>query len=221
MAYTQGQLIEQVYLHITGGQPTEDFDVERIDIKTAIPAIMASVALIESRRSRLEAHQMRTSRLGVDPAWLITETFAVFKDEDRDQSYMKFEKKVTLLDNMYGIANVGAIKGNCVFAPTIHRFATAGIDREMRAAGVTMWYYEKVGNEERVYLKFLPVVVSEIWISYMPSFDDLEEDEIVPIPSGLELEVLQQAINFFQSEADKRADSLNNHNDDRNVPKRQ
>ena len=216
MAYTSEELVDQVYLHLSGGQPTEDMDVQRIDIKKAMPSILAAVALIDSRRARNEARADKTSQLGVDPAWLITEFFEIQFDTIRDQRYFKFEKKVTLLDNVYGIANVGAERGDCVFSPSPHRFATAGVDHEFRSAGLVIWYYEKIYNEERVYIKYLPPVVEEVWVSYMPSFDDLDDKDIVPIPAGLELQVLQEAINFFAAEADRPADALNNHNDDRN-----
>ena len=221
MAYTSKQLVDQVYLTLAGGQPTEDFDVQRVDIKKAMPAILAAVALIDNRRERQQAKNNRESTMGVDPAWMITEFFKIITDTLRDERYFKFEKKVTLLDNLYGISNVGAQKGNCRFLQSPNRFASYGVDDELADAGLVIWYYEKIYNEDRVYIKSLPPVVEEVWVSYMPSFDDLADDDIVPIPAGLELQVLQEAINFFLPQADRPADGLNNHNDDRHVAKRQ
>lgn len=224
MAYTKAEAIEQVYLHITGGQPTEDFNVQREDIAAYIGNVFNTVALIDSRRRRQEAKQEGVGSTGVDPAFLSTEFLTVAYDADQGMKYAEFIKKVLLMDNAYGIAEVGAKKfneekGDMAFVKIKGRYDGVGLDYLFTE--VVRWYYDNVSGKQRIYFKGISPVVEEVRVSYVIAFDDLAMDDLVPLPSGLETEVIDRTVAFFQAEADKQVDNTNNSNDDRRNAQRQ
>lgn len=215
MAYTKAQMVDQVYLLISGGQPTEDFDVQREDIEIYIANAINHVALIDSRQRRREDRLTGDGSSGVDPSFLNVEYLPVQTDEKQDLKYVKFIKKPLLLDKTYGIAEVGAPKAQAPFVKQNSKHSDAKI--EYLFTGVTKWYYEKTEGEERIYFKNFPKTITEVRVGYIPSFDDLDDDDVIPLPSGMELEVVNLAVQFFSAEADRPADDTNNHNDDRNA----
>ncbi len=215
MAYTKAQMVEQVYLVISGGQPTEDFDVQREDIEMYMSNLINTIALEDSRRRRLEARRDNVGTTGVDASFLTVEYLTVLADDDAGQKYVKFIKKPLLLDDTYGIAEVGPKKGDNIFIKIKTRHD--GVKLDYLFTDVTRWYYENNKGEQRIYFKNIAPVVNEVRVAYVPSMDDLDDDELVPLPSGLETVVVDRAVAFFMQEANMPSDDLNNHNDDRNA----
>lgn len=219
MAYTKGEMVEQVYLYITGGQPTEDFNVQREDIAIYLANQINTVALIDSRRRRREAKMEGVGVSGVDAAFLSTVFLPIAYDSDQDMKYIEFVKKVMLMDNIYGIAEVGPKKGDMAFVKTNGRYDGVGLDYLFTET--VRWYYDNVNGKQRVYFKGIPDVMDEVRVAYVIAFDDLADDDLVNLPSGLETEVVDKAVMFFQGAADKKVDNLNNSTDDRNAPRQQ
>lgn len=224
MAYTKSEAVEQVYLFITAGQPTEDFNVQREDIAIYLANAFNTVALIDSRRRRKEAKSEGVGTVGVDTAFLTTMFLPIAYDADQDMKYIEFVKKAMLMDNTYGIAEIGPKKpnpesGDKPFVKIKNRYDGAALDYLFTE--VVRWYYDNVNGKQRVYFKGIPSIMKELRVSYVVAFDDLADNDLVPLPSGLELEVINMAVAFFQQEADRRADNLNDHNDNRNAPKQQ
>ena len=215
MAYTKAQMVQQVYLVISGGQPTEDFDVQREDIAMYLSNLINTIALEDSRRNRLEARRDNIGSLGVDPSFLTVENFSVLSDTVSALKYIKFTKKPLLLDNSYGIAEVGPIQGDSVFVKARTKHDGVGLDYLF--TGVTRWHFENNQGEQRIYFRNIPISISSVRVAYVPSMDDMDDDDIVPLPSGMETLVVDRAVAFFQMEADRPADDLINHKDDRNV----
>jgi hypothetical protein len=215
MAYTKGQMVDQIYLLISGGQPTEDFNVQRADISIYIANAINHVALVDSRRRRREAKMLNKGSTGVDTSFLSTEYLDIQTDTKQDLKFVTFDKKPLLLDDAYGISEVSAVQGEVPFVKMSSKYDGSTLD--YLYTGVTRWYYEKTEGEERIYLKNISHVIEQIRVAYVPSFDDLDDDDVVPLPSGMEIEVVNMAVQFFTVQADRPADDLNNHNDDRNA----
>jgi len=211
-------MADQVLLNISGGQPTEDFDVQIEDIIIYIANLIPAVVLEDSRRRRQEDRQDRVGTSGIDGSFLITEFLKVETDSNVGLKFARFIKKPLLMDKIYGIAEVGpkkptADRGDRPFVKLASRYDGVGLSHLM--AEETRWFYENDQGVQKIYFKGISHAVEEIRVSYVPSYEDLDADEIVPLPSGLEIDVVNRATVFFQQEADRPADGLNNHNDDR------
>ena len=213
MAYTKGELVEQIYLILTALQPTEDANIQKEDIETYIPNAINHVALVDSRNRRREARRDDVGDSGVDPAFLRAEVLPVQKDCDVNIHYAVFETSPLLMDNTYGIAEVSSVQGKRAFRKKMSKH-----DGDVIAylfQGIVRWYYENYMGEERLFFENLPDVVKEVRVYYVPSSDDLGDDDIVPIPSGLETEVIQKTVELFLIGTERPADNTNNHADDR------
>lgn len=213
MSYTKAQMVDQIYLLLAAGQPTEDFDIQREDISVYLPNAINTESLIDSRRRRQEARRDNVGSSGVDAAFLRVEFLTVEEDTNVGQKYVEFIVKPLLMDNTYGIAEVGPKKGDRVFVKINNRHD--GVRLDYLFEGVTRWYYENNQGSQRIYFKNIPDIVDQIRVAYVPSVDDLKDDDIIPIPSGLETLVLDRAVKFFLTMSEREADDMNNSNDDR------
>jgi len=214
MAYTKGQMIEQVYLAVHGGQPSPDVNVRREDIEALIVAATNYVTVKETRARRREEAQFGwLASPTVDTDFVGTYYLDVLYDDQRGLKYSELTMKIMSLPSNDGLQQVSALQGNTPFVKLRYQFEDVGSEGVL--INQTRYWYEKVGMSERVYYKNISNVVDKVMARLVVSIDDLNDDDIVPIPSGMELEVLQLAKEWFSGQRQMPADMLNNNKDDK------
>jgi len=63
-------------------------------------------------------------------------------------------------------------------------------------SGLYFWL-ETVNGEQRLYLKNVPDIVTQLIARYVVSTDDLSDDDLIPLPSMAEVDCIDLMVKFF------------------------
>jgi hypothetical protein len=89
----------------------------------------------------------------------------------------------------------------------------AGDDSVFAGLDADSFYYPEVYIEdERLYLRNLPVGVSSLFIRMIPAIDDFKSDDIIPIPAVLEAEYITMISKLLDEEKETPQDNYNDSN---------
>lgn len=215
MAYTKGELIEQVYLKVTGGQPSQDVNVKRFDIIPFVSAAIQWVLTKEIRQRRREEAQLGEYSSDVEDTFLGTFFFDVQTDEERCLQYIVLENRLQSLPGNGGLKYVSAPNSDYPFQKLLSQWEDVTVGKILSTSNITRYWYEKVETEERVYFKNLASIVDKVMVRMVTSLDTLGEDDLVPLPGGLEIEVLDMAVRFFAEQRNMPDDMINDNNDNK------
>ena len=212
---TKGELISQVLLNVTGGQPTQDSNVKRADIENYIESAI-NYALVESIR---EARVIARSEGDITQPYVSSDYLKVYQcldvsfDEKRDLKYLDLPFELISLHNNAALGNVWSVKGNIVLRKALSQAHLFGIGE----IGNTVFYWhEKIDDKDRLWFNTKNPYLQQVNVSAVPSIKDLDREDLIPMPSGREVRVMDLAIDFFRRQRFGMADNLNNNVDDGN-----
>lgn len=212
---TAKEIVEQVYIRISGGALSSDVNVVRADIFAMLPAAIGHVALIahrEDRREQLQDIQVYGggSLSEVNASILSTIQFPVLNDTDRGLHYMAIPGTIVGLPNDRGMSAVFPSQGDGSYIRIRDSREIIGIPCD----GVVFFWQENVAGETRIYLKGLgsPVCDHYAKLVYLPS--NLSESDVVPISGTVELRVIEYLVDFFTKQRMTPDDSRHDDNED-------
>ena len=202
---TKGEMISEVMLAVTGGKPTVDSAVLRPDIEVMLaPAINYSIVkdyYINKREGQSE----------IQDDFLASYLVSISNDTLRGQ-YLQLPQRVISLGNNKGIWSIRSPKGsNDVI---LSRASRRGHNQYY--TNLTGDYILAYPEGQRVYLDNVPPSVTSLLVTMVASVADLDEDDQVPVPAGVELEVIKILVDHFLGQREIPKDTIVNSRDDLN-----
>ncbi len=211
MSYTKGEFIDQIYLLIIGGQMSPDVNVKRADIEAYLAQAINYITVKEIRQRKREDDDRN-----VDSEFYKTYYVTPIWDTVRHKYYVILPARLQLLPGGDGIGSVAPRGSDKPSVKMRSPYELSGIEHIIQQE---MYWYEVIGNgdlrEERLYFINLGQPTPEMMIRMIPSIESLSNNDIVSMPSGLEVEVLNLAAQWFKEQRMLPADVLNNNKDDK------
>jgi hypothetical protein len=209
---TKGEMVELVYLYVSGGQLNADINIKREDIAAMLSAAINYVVLKESRIRRQESvSEWAGTATGIDGDFLGTFYLDVLYDTERELFYVHPTVRVVPLPSNRGIDTMAPIAGYREFKKLKGQFEDIGIEHVLR--DITRYWFERLGEEQRIFFKNIPSSIKKVILKAVVSAIDLTEGDEVPVPSGTEFEVLQLLQQWFSGEKQIPEDLRNNNSD--------
>lgn len=194
MAYQKGEAVEQVYLLLTGGKPTSQSTVKREDISPYLCA--ACQAVWSEDLSERKMNEIRSKRSGV--AFTYTEsdirtaqTLAITKDTVRNALFATVPFTIQAYAGQM-MWNVYPLEGFEPFYKIESRAELAGMDDLL---GMKFALLESRSDEQRIYI--YGAIVDNIVLEAPFNFNALADTDLLPVPAGREIAVIQKCVEFF------------------------
>lgn len=210
----KGELIESVYLNLSGGKLSDDIHIQREDIETYLPAAISWAIVKKDRIDKRDSMEEGIINNAVTAD--LTHTYLVDtikEDSKRGLDYIDLPVPIQSLDNNRGVVSMFPTKGDQSFrkvgGPT--HFQGLGI----ALSAVTLFWYEKTTDGDRIYIKNKSPFVKEVYVQLVPSIPDLDNDDTLPIPAGMEVEIIDLCIKFFRMQVYGETDYIIDNKDDK------
>lgn len=207
--YTKAQIIDQVYLAVTGGKPSPDVRVYRADIVKYVEAAVIEAIRDEERERHIR--MMRESRAGlrissdnkIDPGFTKTLTRTIQEDAN-GRKYIEVDGILNLPDDK-GLYSVRPKKGLGGWVRTSSPGSLIGTHM------TTTFFWR-----EPPYIFFENIAVNcDVLVQAAIGFTNLSDDDEIPIPSGYERFVVESATKFFFVQRDGKPDYIIDQKDDK------
>lgn len=201
---TKGQIIEQVYLWVSGGRLSPDTHVHRADIENLLPAAINYAITTynrQERRDNMEEIGIMGINSSMNQAFTITKTYTPVLDTDRDKYKITLDVKVQNLPKNKGIDDVFPLQGRS--------YIRASSQREVEGLKGLFWWPEFPD----IYLSDIGYPVCSFKVRLVQSVSELGEDDEVPVPGDMEFQLIELLGQFFLKQ--RGEDKKVNANDDR------
>ena len=207
--YTKAQVIDQVYLAVTGGKPSPDVRVYRADIEKYVEA--AIVEAIRDDEHRRHLRMMQETRNGLrlsgdtklDPGFTKVFTREILED-DNGRKYVELD----------GILNLPNDKGLYSVRPTKGYGGWVRIQSPSSLIGThltTTFYWHEAPR-----ILFENIAVGcEVLVQAAVGLLGLEDTDQIPVPAGYEKYVVDSATKFFYVQRDNKPDYIIDQKDDK------
>lgn len=210
---TKGEMIESIYLNVVGGMPTDDVDVQKAEIAVYLAAAINYEMVADIRNRKREQAALGEWDTGVDTDFLGTIEEPVLYDDQRGLKYVKLNTRMQSLPGNGGLQDVYPTKGERNFVKMRGPFDAVGLDQVMTQQ--TLYWFENVGADQRVYFRNISPSVTTVIIRLITSIQDLDDDDQVPVPPGLEVAIIDRCVQFFTRQREMPDDELANNKDDK------
>ena len=194
MAYTKEQAIESVYLLLVGGKPTTQSVVKRGDIE---PYLLAACQFVwdEDLKER-KLNEMRSKRSGVNFTYTesdikTAQTLVVTKDTVRNALFITVPFRIQSYAGQM-MFDVFPLEGFEPFYKIQSRTDLAGMDDLL---GMKFALLESRSDEQRIYI--YGAIVDNVGLEAPFNFNDLKDADLLPVPAGRELAVIQKCVEYF------------------------
>jgi hypothetical protein len=214
MPYTKAELVEQVYLRVTGGKPSPDVKIQRVDIPLYLNAAANYVITKEIRDRRRENLQSGSifADERVSGEFLNTYIVDVQYDTQRGFRFIKLPARLQSLPNGNGLQSVGLLSSETSFVRMRDQYEDGFIQAVF--SRTTRYWYEKIAEQEVLFFKNISPIVEQVVLRMVASLDSMRDDDLVGIPDNLIPELIDLALQFFLGQRQTPADMLNNNADD-------
>lgn len=203
---TKGELIESIVIQLNGGRLTSDSKIRREDVNVLLAAAInyATIAQYRANKDETGDNEFPQDFVSTYP------NVEVQVDDDRELSYIDLPTGILSLPKNYGLQSVSAMKGNNLFVQ-INFMDRQNVSYYANSyADTTLYWLEG----ERVY--FQNIATDKVLVRLIQSIKELEDDDVLPISAGLEIDVLKIMSEWFsgqkQMPADMKPDNNNNLN---------
>lgn len=211
--YTKGEMVDQIYLKVVGGSPSDDVDVQRVDIEPFLAAAINYAMVKEIRIRKREKAALGEWDTSLDPEFVATYFSNIKYDDQRGLRYIDLPVRIQALPSNAGLQDIFAPKAKKNFIKLRGPFEAVGVTPALRES--TLYWYENVGEAQRVYFRHLSNTVQEVAVRAVASIQDLEDQDIVPVPPGLEMEVINLCVDFFTGQRQMPEDSIVDNKDNK------
>ena len=212
---TKKELIEIVYLNITGGKPSSDVNVKRVDINFYFPVAYNYAILFDYyERHNLMVSEMRNmgySQEGKILGELLT-TYPVTaqKDASRNLSYIVLPKKLMTLPAGKGLDSLFGGDPESLFVKVTGQSDVIGLE----PPGAGYFWFEKYSSEDRVYVKGLYCTDCTLYLRMLADASDIGLSDEISFPSGREQMIIDKMVDFFTKERGLSENIVNENVDD-------
>jgi len=202
--YTKEELTYQILTQVNGGRNTQDAKIRPEDIAKYLPSAINYAILKQYYINKREGERT------VPGDFIATyEDVEVKYSASRDLRYIDLPARVVPLPRDLGINTVSPMQGDAQFSrtDTTQLRHLSFISKHVPAQ--TFWFIEG----QKIYFKNIPQIVDKVLLRMIASVDNLGPDDMVPLPAGLEVEVIEICRQFFTGQRSLPADMLNDNND--------
>lgn len=212
---TKRELMEIVYLNITGGKPSSDVNVKRVDLNFYFPVAYNYAILYDYyERHNLMVSEMRNmgfSQEGKILGELLT-TYPVTaqKDTSRNLSYIVLPKKLMTLPAGKGLDSLFGGDPESLFVKVTGQSDVIGLE----PPGSGYFWFEKYPSEDRVYIKGIYCTDCTLYLRMLADASDIDLDDEISFPSGREQMIIDKMVDFFTKERGLPENVVNENVDD-------
>lgn len=200
-------MIETIFQNVQGMKPSTDSSVKRVDIKAYLPAAI-NYAMNEKYYIGLQTERDTGS---LPKLFVATyEDLEVKRSEERALSFVEMPAEPIALPNDSGIEMVSAMQGKVSYYPMRNQHQLSGYERF--TGGNTGYWIEG----KRIYFNQISPLVKSVLVRMTASVDDLKPDDRVPVPAGMEANVIQMCVDYFVRGRGLPQDDIVNNVDDVN-----
>lgn len=200
------EYIEQVYLSVCGGRPSQDVSIERLDISNFFDACLP--ATIEYEYQARKWATMKTGdRYLIDEEFLSNSTLTVQKDDC--QFYADVPNKIQMLPDGQGIRNIFSLDFATRFVKVASRGEISGLDS---VPGIFVWH-ELVGGVNRLHFSSDPKV-AQVRVEYVRHAESYADEEEVVCPGSVAETTIRKMTEYFLPERSVPADEIINSTDE-------
>jgi hypothetical protein len=216
MPYTKAELVEQVYLRVSGGKLSTDIKVQRVDIPLYLNAAINYAQTTEIRQRRLENKQLGDilTPNGVDSEFLNTYVVDISYDTVRGFQSVILPARLQSLPSGDGLQMVGLLHAETPFVRMKHQYEDRHIGAVLSQS--TRYWYERIGDTEKLFFKNISPTVTKVLIHMVAALSSLNDNDLIGIPDSIIPQVIDLTVQFFLGTRQIPADMLNNNADDSN-----
>lgn len=187
----KGHVIELVFTTVNGGRPSTDLSVMREDIAALLPAAV-NYAITGDYWANIQRDNDREI-----PNSFVAELISGPVQTDQfGREYIDFDKKIINIPGNGGVRYVQDQCGN-IYSP--------------RAVGVSkknywdnaleyMQEFQLKPNDKKMFLFNRPDLSEPFLVGYVADVSSLEDDDELPIPAGMEPQVIDLLTGFFTNQ---------------------
>lgn len=199
---TKAEIVELVLIRINGGKITGDTKIRKEDIASFLASAI-NYAVIR----QYQINKDETGENEFPSAFIATyPNVEVEVDDDRELSYIDLPARIISLPKNYGLQSVSAMKGDSLFIQTNFTDRHNNSYFSNSFADTTLYWQEG----QRVY--FQNIATDKVLVRLIQDLNDVDDDAQLPIPGGLEVEVLKIMENWFMGQRATPADYVVNNN---------
>lgn len=203
MSLTKVKLAEWVVDQVNGGTPAPETPVEERDVYIFIePAINSLIAI----------HGERTGIENIDGDFIATYNYvAISEDIARKEWYSTLPAKTLNLNNDRAIIQVSPMKNQAESFPII-KATSKSIFKGLEADSLLgkIGVYSEKG---RIYYSENPAPVNKVLMKLLISITELGDDDLIPIPSAMEIELVKLVVEYMTGKKQIPEDKLNDSSD--------
>ena len=210
---SKAELVDLIYLNITGGKPSPDLNIQRVDIAALLPLILADAIKVfqqETRREQIEEIRLfgYSSSENVNSQFVRTFSVTPVYDEDTELYTVLLPKKVAILPFDRGINSLRPKIG-----PSYIRVRSfdevVGID-----GYVNSYWHKNIDNVQKIYISNIGLPVCEHYLEIVVDFSDLDDDDDTYLPAGMNMYMLNQARQYLLGERQFPVDNVHDYKTD-------
>jgi hypothetical protein len=213
MSWTLAKIVDQVYLAVTGGIPSDDINVERADIKNLATAAINEAAEQHVRMQLNDAIQERREfgigRGSIAEDLLLNYTLDIKEDTTRSLDYVLLPSS-----EMYLSGNAGLRQAYIPGGDTDVSFRRVENASHLKGlpdlTGVIWMWVEKLTGESRVYFRGLGLPKPEqIMVRAALSIGSIGDNDELPITGVVALNAIKTLTAFFAGQREVPEDMKN------------
>lgn len=212
---TKRELIEIVYLNLSGGKLSSDIQVERVDLAFYFP-VAYNYAILQDYYERHNLARQERADMGFSGeskilGQLLT-TFPVTPQDDsaRGLKYIALPSSLMVLPGGRGL--------DSLFGPnTDSMWAIVGGQEDvigLSPAGAGFAWFEKYPSEDRIYLKGCNCTDCTLYLRMMSDGGNIGLDDNVSLPAGRESLVMDKMTEFYMKSRFVPQNIINDNVDD-------
>lgn len=212
---TKKQLIELVYLNVSGGKLSSDVNVKRVDINFYFPVAYNYAVLYDYyERHNLMVSEMRNMGFSQEGKilgeLLITYPVTAQKDTSRNLDYIVLPKKLMTLPAGRGLDSLFGGDPESLFVKVTGQSDVIGLE----PPGSGFFWFEKCPSEDRVYIKGLHGTDCTLYLRMLADAGDIGLNDEISFPSGREQMIIDKMVEFFAKERGLPENVVNENVDD-------
>lgn len=211
MSITKAQISVLVQDLVGGGDQPVGSKYHRDNIAKVTELAVNELITLDYFRSRNEGnYNINGDFITAFPSDSFPDDITVEFDKRREEYYSVLPSKYASLPHDRGIRHVSEIQNQAnefIKTPagslSVYRNLEAG-----NTGGITSYYVEA----GRIYYKNTAIGLKKVLIKLIRAVEDIEPDEALPIPSSMELTLLEKVVEIMEISKEELQDRINDNN---------
>lgn len=197
---TKEEIIDQVFIQVTGGVLSTDSNVKRFEIENLLPPVLAKMITEHQFRARAEARQefvvSRTGSYSPPIEFYRKVELTPVKDEDTCEYYAVLPKLLDLPNNW----NVAQVRYKKTLSADFIRLRSLGESIGLPETAQGFFFLESENGGHRMWLKGAALPTQNIVVHAVVSPDALEYTDELPVPPSVEADVVSLLVQAYRNQ---------------------